>query len=363
MRILHISDGSIYNYDGVSTYINELLEFAGKNGTELLVISPPPLHPERLRKVAHKATVREYRKLSIFSTSAFNFSVPRGLKKDLENFNPDVIWIHTIGPLGLRTARLAKDKYRIIYTKHCFYGELWCNHLRIPFPLQWIFHMVAKIAENRILKSSRIAIYHNNIAGAKDKVLNRFRCIPPPISERFLKGGRNIVKESGDKITIGFCGRLDPEKCLEQLFRAADIYLKKYGEDKIRILLIGDGSEAEKLVKKYSHVSSTVTGFVDDVIPYLEMLDAFVLSSKTETSSLASIEAYSRGLPVFTTRVGFLGQNPDKFPQIYNFNTDHELADLIHEVLVNRQLTGSVKLDDVIFSFSKLHEMATAICL
>jgi hypothetical protein len=46
MKILHVTDGSIYNYDGISTYINELLEYACRGGAQLLVFTTVPLNPE-----------------------------------------------------------------------------------------------------------------------------------------------------------------------------------------------------------------------------------------------------------------------------------------------------------------------------
>jgi hypothetical protein len=124
MKILHVTDGSIYNYDGVSTYINELLEFAYNGGEQLLVLSTVPVNPEKLRTVNHKVEVKEFKNLKIFSSDKFKFSLPRGMKKSLDEFEPDLVWIHSIGPLGLRASHLAKNKYHVIYTKHCFDGDL-----------------------------------------------------------------------------------------------------------------------------------------------------------------------------------------------------------------------------------------------
>ncbi|MCJ7448264.1 MAG: glycosyltransferase family 4 protein [Bacteroidales bacterium] len=366
MKILHVIDGSIYNYDGVSTYINELLECAHKGGEKLMVFSSMPLIPEKRRLVIHKVEVKEFKNLEIFSSDQFNFSLPGGMKKALNKFKPDIIWIHTIGPLGLRAAHLAKNKYPVIYTKHCFDGDLWCNHLKIPVGFQWFFQLVAIFVERTVLKHSDVAFYHlNNTEKIRsNKFFSKFKYVPPPINERFVneKSYRN-GDHNNDILTIGFCGRLEPEKSIEQLFKAADIYQKKYNKNNIRLLLIGGGSEAGTLVSQYPHVNTTITGFVDDVIPYLDQLDAYVLASKTEMYSLSSLEAYSRGLPVFSTPVGYLGQNADKFRHIYNFNTAEELASLINEVLNVKKISVKplpVDLEASIITFSKLHEMVAS---
>src|SRR5450759_2493313 len=254
MKILHVADTSIYNYDGISTYINELLECAYKGGEQLLVLSTMPINPKKLRTVSYKAEVKEFKNLKILSFLKFNFSLPYGMKKALNEFEPDIVWIHTIGPLGLKAARLAKNKYPVIYTKHCFDGDLWCNHLKIPVAFQWFFQMVAILVERSVLKYSDVAFYHfdNTEKIRSNKFFSKFKYMSPPINGRFVneKSYRN-GNQNNKIITIGFCGRLDPEKSIEQLFKAADIYQKKYDKKNIRLLLIGDGSEAVS----YTHLT------------------------------------------------------------------------------------------------------------
>jgi glycosyltransferase involved in cell wall biosynthesis len=369
MKILHVVDGSIYNYDGVSTYINELLACTDHTEEKLMVFSSLPLVPEKLRSVKHKVEVREFKNLGIFSSRSFNFSLPFGMKKDLNKFRPDIVWIHTIGPLGIRAARLSRNKYPVIYTKHCFDGDLWCSHLKIPAGFQWFVRLVARLVERIVLKSSEVAFCHLNKTEKihHDKFFSKFKFVPPPLDRRFLYEKSHRDKNNNDKIiTIGFCGRFEPEKNIKELFEAVDIYQRKYNKKNIRLLLIGDGSEAVRLVSQHPEVNTTITGFVDDVIPYLDQLDAFVIASKTETYSNSSLEAYSRGLPVFSTPVGFIGQNADRLSHIYNFNTAGELASLINEVLVVRKINPRplpVDLDPSIITFSKLHEMAVSKCL
>jgi hypothetical protein len=124
MKILHVTDGLIYNYDGISTYINELLEYALAGGVQLLVFTTVPLNPEKFRKINNMAEVKEFKNLKIFSSDKFNFSLPRGMEKARNEFEPDLVWIHSIGPLGLRASRLSKNKYHVIYTIHCFDDDL-----------------------------------------------------------------------------------------------------------------------------------------------------------------------------------------------------------------------------------------------
>jgi glycosyltransferase involved in cell wall biosynthesis len=352
MRILHVSDGSIYNYDGVSTYINELLECSLNDGTDSKVLTSVPFNPDRPRKVNHNSEVKEFRRLSFLSADKFNFSLPAGMKKSIAGFAPDIIWIHTIGPLGLRAARVARKRYRIFYTKHCFDGDLWCSHLNVPTPFRWLFHMVAEAAESRILKYSEVAFLHlNRFDRLKSvKYFNRFRYIPPPISSKFLERGIENERYKEEKITIGFCGRLDAEKGIEKLFMAEEICRNKLNIKNIHLLLVGDGPEAKRLCNAYPGAETTVTGFVDDVIPLLDRMDAFVLPSETEMYSLSSLEAYSRGKMVFSTPVGYVGQNADSLSNVFLFRTAEELAALIKSKLIKGNIREKVSPHEMLNS-------------
>jgi glycosyltransferase involved in cell wall biosynthesis len=72
--------------------------------------------------------------------------------------------------------------------------------------------------------------------------------------------------------------------------------------------LVGDGEQREALERQVdalglrAHV--TFHGFSDDVTPYLDAADLFVLSSTSEGIALTLLEAMAAGLPVVATDVG-----------------------------------------------------------
>ena len=102
---------------------------------------------------------------------------------------------------------------------------------------------------------------------------------------------------------ICYLGRISTEKNLDTLSKA---YIKL--KDKLtnaRLLIIGGGSKRK--VAELQQISGVkVTGFVSDVVPYLQAADVFVMPSLTETTSLATLEAMACGLPVIVTKVGFM---------------------------------------------------------
>jgi len=97
--------------------------------------------------------------------------------------------------------------------------------------------------------------------------------------------------------------RLVPPKAIDVLVKAMAVIGRRRPE--CRCLIIGDGSlEAElRALAAELGVDRTVTfvGRTDDVRPYLELADIFVLSSKWEGLPLSLLEAMAYGLPCVAT--------------------------------------------------------------
>ena len=66
-----------------------------------------------------------------------------------------------------------------------------------------------------------------------------------------------------------------------------------------RLLIVGDGDFEP-------HPNVQVTGFVDNPEYYYNKMDVFIMPSRTETTSLATLEAMSCELPVIVSKVGFM---------------------------------------------------------
>jgi len=104
------------------------------------------------------------------------------------------------------------------------------------------------------------------------------------------------------KIVIGYVGRISKEKNTAILLEAFE---KLKHQEQIHLLIVGDGtSEQKKKLKEKPNC--TITGFVNNVQDYLKAMDIFVMPSLTETTSLATLEAMSCGLPVIASRVGYI---------------------------------------------------------
>jgi L-malate glycosyltransferase len=107
-----------------------------------------------------------------------------------------------------------------------------------------------------------------------------------------------------DELLFGYLGRLRPEKnigLMMRAFAAARI-------EGARLILIGDGpsqAELEQLARELGIAGSVVfAGHAPDPVRCLAALDVFVMSSSTEQTSNALLEAMACGLPALSTDVG-----------------------------------------------------------
>ncbi|MBS3169824.1 glycosyltransferase [Candidatus Woesearchaeota archaeon] len=107
---------------------------------------------------------------------------------------------------------------------------------------------------------------------------------------------------SPEKKVIGYVGRISREKNIHNLLEA---FKMLEGREKSHLLIVGDGPEKQK-AELLKLPNCTITGFVHNVQDYLKAMDVFVMPSSTETTSLATLEAMSCGLPVIATKVGFI---------------------------------------------------------
>jgi len=98
-----------------------------------------------------------------------------------------------------------------------------------------------------------------------------------------------------------FTGRLDPEKRVDHLISIWPVVRKNHPE--ALLLLLGTGSEEAKL-KQLAGAGVQFLGRVEDVAPYLQAADLFVLPSATEGLSNALLEALAAGLPTVATEIG-----------------------------------------------------------
>jgi len=108
----------------------------------------------------------------------------------------------------------------------------------------------------------------------------------------------------GDGLIIAFSGRLELKKNVSLLLDAWPTLVANGLE--AELLILGDGSQQATLRRQAKSVGAVAhfIGVVDDVVPWLQAADIFVLPSITEGLSNAMLEAMAVGLPCVVSAVG-----------------------------------------------------------
>ncbi|MCL4182503.1 MAG: glycosyltransferase [Burkholderiaceae bacterium] len=125
-----------------------------------------------------------------------------------------------------------------------------------------------------------------------------------------LRAGLGFAR---DHFVIGTIGRFDPVKNLPMLVSAvADVATES---ERVRAVMVGDGPESPAIRRRIEASGLTdrivLTGHRDDARQLVQGLDLFVLTSLSEGTSMALLEAVAAGVPVAVTGVGGNGEIVD----------------------------------------------------
>jgi glycosyltransferase involved in cell wall biosynthesis len=136
---------------------------------------------------------------------------------------------------------------------------------------------------------------------------SRIRVIPNAVEMFAPVLGRADARRrlgiSGDAFTVGWVGRLSREKGADVLLEA----LARIDHD-LRCVVVGDGPERGALEAQAAALGLSArvrfAGAMDDAAALMPAFDAFALSSRTEGSPVALLEAVAAGIPLAAAAVG-----------------------------------------------------------
>jgi len=304
-KLLIATDSFLPRWDGVARFLSEIIPRISKK-YDVTVLAPA------FKGKMKKLNVKIIRfPLIDVSFGDINFSRPTYsiLKQEIKN--TDLVWTQTIGPIGIPTIYFAK-KYKkpIIAYVHSIEWELASKAVKRWRRLtKFVTRKIAKVLYNKckllLVPSEEISnLFKKNGIRKPLRVIvhlgtnvNKFK----PTTHKNLSKREVGINERNT--VIGYCGRIGREKDLKTLYRAF-VYMQKTNK-RLLLLIVGGGLEEQiEFFKKKKGV--IVTGPTNNVIPYLQAMDIYVLPSLTETTSLSTMEAMAVGLPVVVTKVGYL---------------------------------------------------------
>jgi glycosyltransferase involved in cell wall biosynthesis len=140
---------------------------------------------------------------------------------------------------------------------------------------------------------------------------------------------------------IVYAGRLAVEKRLDQLIAIWPTIRALYPQ--ALLLLLGTGDQ-EHALKRAAGAGVRFTGTIDNLVPYFQAADLFVLPSMAEGLSMALLEAMATGLPVLVTAVGGApdvidhGQHGWLIPPDTPTALQHAMVTLLGDPVLRRRL-------------------------
>ncbi len=301
-KLLIVTDSFLPRWDGISRFLIYIIPIL-LNKFEVTVLCPK--YPGDLKFSDKLRVIR----LPIKKSKQEKYS-----KVDLKPIaniinSSDIIFVHSLGPIGETAINIAnKIKKPLIMHVHNLYWEtLSKNRTLEPF----IKNLVLLKSKTLYKKCSLIIVpsIHTSKILEKQGIKTSKVVVNYGIdSEKFVptKNKQNSKEKIGiekSKKVIGFVGRLSREKDLMTLYEAFKKLETRHNN--LFLLIVGKGNKKlEKLFKKEENVRLIKS--TNNIIPYLQAMDIFVMPSLAETSSLSTIEAMSCALPVITTKTGDL---------------------------------------------------------
>jgi L-malate glycosyltransferase len=296
MRILILAD---INSSHTLKWVNALLD----EGCEVAIFS---LHPMKMDRVNLDGRVEKFAQLAessgVVSTwkdkLTYIFALNR-LKQAIKSFGPDLIHAHYASSYGL-LGRLAKFKP--------FFISVWGSDV-LRFPKQgWLQKRV-------VIKNLRAA---NRIFTTSDlltRAVKELTCLesvqlPFGIDVNRFFAARTTHLFSKELVVFGTVKSLEPVYRIDRMIEAFAVLVKQTNRSDLRLLLVGGGSQENKLqaLVKARSLESFVhfTGFVphEDVTIWHQQMDVFIHASLNESFGVSILEASACGKAVIACNSG-----------------------------------------------------------
>ncbi len=307
-KLLIATDSFLPRWDGIARFLNEILPKLSSD-YDITVIAPR--FNGQLAEFKDINIIRiPLSRIRVGDYTPAKFCIRKVIKAVKQ---ADIVWTQTIGPIGA-PAILAARFFRkpLAAYIHSIEWELFSKSISRRNPFRNSINLFTKAAArclyNRcsllIVPSGEVAEILNwhNIRTKKKVVhlgadTSKFR----PAENK--KDAKKKIGINPEHVVIGFSGRIGREKDLVTLYRAFLRLRKLY--DNLILLIIGKGVKELRIMLE-SKKNVIIVEYAEEIVPYLQAIDIYVMPSLTETSSLSTMEAMSCGIAVVSTPVGYI---------------------------------------------------------
>lgn len=345
MRIAIFAETYFPYVSGVVTHIKTLKDGLQAQGHEVMVVTSSP----KVRCHYLKDDVLYCPGIPLKRIYGYGFSNPvnRQRLKILEDFNPDVLHIHTEFSMGIFAQFAARKLKRpIVYTLHTMYDD-------------YLFYIAPERFENMVKPAAHMyfrktASLATEIIGPSLKVVEFLRrcgverhinVIPNTVdlsdflsdnvSQDDIKAVREKLGIQPNDVAMCFVGRLGKEKSIDVQISYLAEHFK--GDMRYKLFIIGDGPEKTNLSAQIKALGMTeqikLLGRIEHSLlpPYYHACDLFTTASLSEMNSISMLEAAASGLYI-VQRFDLYNKNQINPGENGNtYNNSAEMAELLRE--------------------------------
>lgn len=313
-KLLVATDNFLPRHDGISRFLKEVLPVL-QELYEVTVVSP--------NFGTYEAKGYNLVQLPLSKMKIGDYQIPKLCFKSVRALvmKNDLVFCQGLGPIGYAAIRASYKKKKCIAFTHSIDWELVPKAIEnpifrsiVPDIVKWFVRRQYKKCNLLLMPAESISeTFTWNKIDTPRQIVHLGVDSKEFVPTKDKKGAKMRLGLPTDQIIIGYHGRLAPEKDLKTLVRG---FNRVKG---VTLLIIGSGltSIENSLTRK----NIILVGAKDDVVPYLQAMDIYCLTSLTETTSLSVLEAMSCGLPVISTPVGYVndyiksGQNGILIPK------------------------------------------------
>tara|TARA_B110000046_G_C12987130_1_gene396163 strand:+ start:481 stop:1599 length:1119 start_codon:yes stop_codon:yes gene_type:complete len=238
----------------------------------------------------------------------FDFSWIQKLKNEIENYNPDALFVHGFnGPIiGVIQKTLYFKGLPLVCSYHGSYHA--SNKLRLL--LKPIFNylpvLVYKYAACKVIT---VENYSKKILISKGVPINKMEVAYNGIPKEVLQDNLDLSEWglNEDDFIIGCASRINPIKGIIFLIEAFYGLQNKFGH-KLKLVIIGEGTAKNELEKQVNELglseSVVFTSYQNNIPDWLQIFDVFALPSILESHSIGLLEAMRAKKAIVATNVG-----------------------------------------------------------
>ena len=294
-----------------------------------------------------------------------SFSLPKLLVKKVQILNLDIIHTQTEFGLGYLGRKIANHlELPVVHTYHTIYED-YTHYLKVPGNSK--LKVVAREFSRRCCEHADYII----VPSEKMKQLlesygveKRIFAQPTGVDfEKFnshtedkmekIKKMYHLEREQHILVSIG---RLSKEKNLSEIINYISKIVKM--DEKIKLLVVGDGPERENLkkeVERFELIEQVIfTGAISwrNIENYFAIADAFVCASQSETQGLTYIEALAAGTPILVhndpcldgvLQQGVNGYGYDTYEEFFEGYQKIVMSGAYRDIKMRANISNSIK--------------------